>query len=209
MSRTCAAVALIREAACGDAVIETVQRLLPNALTVLRLLLAPVIAWLLWQRHDALALPLLLFAALSDLVDGMLARRWQQRTRFGAVVDPIADKATGLLVLVVLTLQQSLPLWLAAAAVARDVVIVGGALAYHATFGRVEMAPSLVSKLNTALLFLLLVVVVCTRAGLLTVGAWLQALQFATLATIVTSGVHYVVVWGHKAHQAWRARRQD
>lgn len=201
--------ALLGEAARGDAVIETVQRLLPNALTVLRLLLAPLIAWLLWQHHDALALSLLLFAALSDGVDGMLARRWQQRTRFGAVVDPIADKATGLLVVLVLTLQQSLPLWLAAAVLAREVVIVGGALAYHATFGRVEMAPSLVSKLNTALLFLLLVGTVCTRAGLLTAGAWLQVLQFATLATIVTSGAHYVVVWGHKARQAWRARRDD
>jgi cardiolipin synthase len=183
----------------SEAVNPVVQRLLPNALTVLRLLLAPVIAGLLWRRHDALALPLFLFAALSDFVDGMLARRWQQRSRFGAVVDPLADKATGVLVVLVLTLQGSLPLWFAAAVVARDVVIVGGALALHARFGRVEMAPSAVSKLNTALLFVLLLGVLCARAGLVPTGGWLQALQWATLATTVTSGVHYVVMGVRKA----------
>ena len=188
-------------------VTHAVQRLLPNALTVLRLALAPVIAWLLWRRHDAIALPLFLFAALSDFVDGMLARRWQQRSRFGAVADPLADKATGVLVVVVLTLQDSLPLWLALAVVARDVVIVGGALAYHAAFGRVEMAPNALSKLNTALLFVLLLGVLCARAGLVPAGPWLQALLFATLATIVASGVQYFVVWGRKASQAHRAGR--
>jgi cardiolipin synthase len=184
---------------------HAVQRLLPNALTVLRLLLAPVIAWLLWRRHDALALPLFLFAALSDFFDGMLARRWQQRSRFGAVVDPLADKATGVLVVVVLTLQGSLPLWFAAAVVVRDVVILGGALAYHARFGRVEMAPSAISKLNTALLFLLLLGVLCARAGLVPGGWWLQVLLFATLATVVASGVPYVVAWGRKARWARQA----
>jgi cardiolipin synthase len=179
--------------------------MLPNALTLLRLVLAPWIAWLLLQRHDALALSLFVVAAVSDLIDGMLARRWQQRTRFGAVADPLADKATGVLVVIVLTLQGSLPLWLAAAVVARDVVIMGGALAYHAAFGRVEMAPSAVSKLNTALLFALLVGVLAVRAGIVPAGPWLPALQFATLATIVASGVDYVRVWGRKA---WRERRR-
>lgn len=190
-----------------DAVTPAVQRLLPNALTVLRLLLAPVIAWLLWQRHDALALPLFLFAAVSDLVDGMLARRWQQHSRFGAVADPLADKTTGVLVVVVLALQDSLPLWFAAAVLVRDLVIVGGALAYRAVFGRVEMAPSAISKLNTALLFVLLLGLLCTRAGLAPAGAWLQALLWATLATIVASGLHYVVVWGRHAARARSARR--
>jgi cardiolipin synthase (CMP-forming) len=175
---------------------------LPNALTLLRLALAPVIAWLLLQRHDAAALTLFLVAAVSDFVDGVLARRWNQRTRFGAVADPLADKATGVLVVIVLTLQASLPLWFAAAVVARDLVIVGGLVAYRAAVGRVEMAPSMISKMNTALLFVFLLGVLGSRAGLVSAGLWLQVLQFATLATIVGSGLHYVVVWGRKAHQA-------
>lgn len=202
--RTCGAVASFQSH--REAVKRAVQRLLPNALTVLRLLLAPVIAWLLLQRHDALALSLFLFAAVSDLVDGMLARRWQQRSRFGAVVDPLADKVTGVLVVAVLTLQASLPLGFAVAVAVRDLVIVGGALAYRVAFGRVEMAPSAISKLNTALLFVLLLGILCTRAGLAPAGAWLQILQWATLATLVASGLHYVVVWGLRAARARAAR---
>jgi cardiolipin synthase len=179
---------------------------MPNALTLMRLALAPLIAWLLLQRHDAAALALFLVAAVSDAVDGVLARRWNQRTRFGSVADPLADKATGVLAVVVLTLQGSLPWWFAAAVMARDLVIVGGSLAYRAAVGRVEMAPSAISKLNTALLFLFLLGVLGTRVGLVSAGSWLQALQVATLATIVGSGLHYVVVWGRKAWQARRAR---
>jgi cardiolipin synthase len=190
----------------SEPVNRAVQRLLPNTLTVLRLLLAPVIAWLLLQRQDLLALSLFVFAAVSDLVDGMLARRWHQRSRFGAVVDPLADKVTGVLVVAVFTLQGSLSLGFAAAVVVRDLVIVGGALAYRAVFGRVEMAPSAISKLNTALLFVLLLGILSTRAGLAPAGAWLQALQWATLATIVASGLHYVVVWGRRAARARAGR---
>jgi len=181
---------------------------LPNALTLLRLALAPVIAWLLLQRHDAAALTLFLLAAVSDLIDGMLARRWNQRTRFGAMADPLADKATGVLVVIVLTLQGSVPLWFTAAVLARDLVIVGGSVVYRAAIGRVEMAPSAISKLNTALLFLFLLGVLGARVDLVAAGSWLQALQFATLVTIVGSGLHYVVVWGRKARQARSARQQ-
>lgn len=179
---------------------------LPNALTLARLALAPLIAWLLLQRHDAAALVLFLVAAVSDAADGVLARRWNQQTRFGAMADPLADKATGVLAVSALTLEGSLPLWFAAAVVVRDLVIVGGSLAYRAAVGHVEMAPSAISKLNTALLFVLLAGVLCSRAGLVSAGPWLQALQFATLATIVASGLHYVVVWSRKARQARRVR---
>lgn len=186
-----------------------VLRLLPNTLTVLRLMLAPVIAWLMWQRQDAFALPLLVFAALSDLVDGMLSRRWNQRTRFGALADPLADKATGILVVGVLTVQGSLPLWFATAVVARDAVIVGGAMAYHAKFGHVEIAPSAISKLNTALLFVLLLGILCTRMGLVPDGAWLLALQWAAFGTLLASGLHYVFAWGRNALDRQRAHRRS
>ena len=176
----------------------------PTALTLLRLVLAPLIAWLLLQRHDAIALVLFLVAAVSDFVDGALARRWNQQTRFGAWADPLADKATGVLTVVTLTLQDSLPLWFAVAVVVRDVVIVGGSLAYRLAVGPIEAAPSAISKANTALLFLLLVGVLAARAGLVSAGPWLGLLQLATLATTVGSGLHYVVVWAGRARQGRR-----
>lgn len=179
---------------------------LPNALTLLRLVLAPVIAGLLLQREDLAALVLFAFAAASDFADGRLARRWHQRTRFGAVLDPLADKTTGALVLVVFAWQGSVPIWFAAAALVRDLVILGGAAAWRLAIGELEMAPTAVSKLNTALLFCLLLAILGARAGVLPGGEWLDVLMVGTLATVVVSGVQYVVVWARKARASpsWR-----
>lgn len=172
---------------------------LPNAITALRFALVPVIAYLLLERRDAAALALLLVSALSDLADGEIARRWNLRTRFGAVADPLADKLTMLTVTLLLAAQLALPWWFALAVVLRDSLIVGGAVAYHLLVGTVEMKPSGISKLNTALEFALLLGVLAVRAGWLPGGPWLQVLLGATLATIVLSGAGYVRVWWRKA----------
>jgi cardiolipin synthase len=177
---------------------------LPNAITLLRFALVPVIALQLLRRNDGTAFLLFIVSALSDLADGVIARRWNLRTRFGAIADPLADKLTMVTVTLLLAWQGALPWWFALAVVLRDALIVGGALAYHWLIGPVEMAPSRISKLNTALEFLLLLSVLAVRAGLLPHGAWLQVLLFAAFATIVLSGVHYVVAWGRKAARARR-----
>ena len=180
---------------------------LPNAITLLRFALVPLIALQLLQRNDGTVFLLFIVSALSDLADGVIARRWNLRSRFGAIADPLADKLTMVTVTLLLALQGSLPWWFALAVVLRDALIVGGALAYHWLIGPVEMAPSRISKLNTALEFLLLLSVLAVRAGHLPHGAWLQALLFAAFATIVLSGVHYVVAWGRKAARARGSRR--
>ena len=172
---------------------------LPNAITLVRFALVPVIAWALLARRDGLAPVLLFVSALSDLADGEIARRWNLRTRFGAVADPLADKLTMLTVTLLLASQSALPWWFALAVVLRDLVIVGGAVAFHLLIGAVDMAPSRISKLNTALEFTLLAGVLAVRADWLPGGAWLQALLFAVLATILLSGVDYVRVWSRKA----------
>ena len=177
---------------------------LPNAITLVRFALVPAIALQLQQRRYDVVLVLFLVSALSDLADGMLARALNQRTRFGAVADPLADKLTMLAVTLLLAWQQALPWWFALAIVARDVVIVGGALAYHRWIGPVPMAPSRISKLNTALEFLFLLAVLAIQAGHVDDGAWRDALLAATLATIVASGVQYVTVWSRKAARARR-----
>jgi len=182
---------------------------LPNALTLLRLVLAPALLWLLLWRFDRPALALFAVSALTDYLDGMLARRWNERTRFGAIADPVADKLTVGLVVLTLAAQGSLPIWLAAAAVLRDVVIVGGALAFQGVVGRLDIQPSAVSKLNTAFMFTLLLATLASRSGLLPTGPWLPALQAAALMLVVTSGVDYVWRWGRKARQARRHAGAD
>ena len=177
----------------------------PNAITLVRFALVPVIAHRLWVGDDEIAFWLFAVSAVSDLADGQIARRWNLHTRFGAVADPLADKLTMLPVAVVLTLQGTLPWWFTAVVVGRDVLIVGGALAYHWTVGPVEMAPTLVSKINTALQFLLISCVLAIRAEYVAAGLWWDVLLGTTLATMLLSGVQYVLEWSRRAAQARRA----
>lgn len=171
----------------------------PNALTLLRLLLIPVLVVLLAQRAYYVAFAVFFVSALSDVADGMIARRWNARTRFGAIADPLADKLTMLAVALSLAVQGLVPLWLAAAIVVRDLVIVGGALAYHCTVGRYDMAPTLLSKLNTGIEILALAMVLGSAAEIFDASAAKPMLFALLMATIVASGVQYVWVWGSRA----------
>jgi len=171
----------------------------PNALTLLRFLLIPVLVVLLAQRAYDLAFAVFFVSALSDVADGVIARRWNARTRFGAIADPLADKLTMLAVTLSLAVQGLLPLWLVAAIVVRDLVIVGGALAYHYTVGRYDMAPTLLSKLNTGIEVLALAMVLGSAADIIDASAARPVLFALLMATIVASGAQYVWVWGRRA----------
>lgn len=190
---------------CSLDAIDAVPNL-PNTITLIRFALIAPIAWLLLRRGYDTALLLFVVSALSDLADGFVARRWNLRTRFGAIADPLADKLTILTVTLLLAGQGWLPWWFALAVVLRDVVIVAGALAYHALIGRVEMAPTGLSKLNTALEFLLLAATLAVAAGYVHGGAWWRGLLWSTFATVLLSGVHYVLAWGRRAAQERRTR---
>lgn len=175
----------------------------PNLITGLRFLLIPLLAVLLVARRYEAAAVVFAISAVSDLADGYIARRWNLRTRVGAIADPLADKLTMLTVAVIMAMQGLLPVWLAAAIVARDVVIMVGALAFQLLIGRVEMRPSWLSKFNTALEFCLLAALLADAARMIEVTYWLEPLFSLVLTTIVVSGVHYVWLWGRRA---WHAR---
>jgi cardiolipin synthase len=181
-------------------------RHLPNALTGLRFVLIPVLVALLLQDRFEAAFAVFAVSAASDLADGIIARRWNLRTRFGAIADPLADKLTMLAVALALAVQSLLPVWLAAAIVLRDLVIVCGALAYHYVVGRYDMAPSWLSKLNTAVEFVALSAVLADAAGVVEVSALLPALFALLMATLIASGAQYVWVWGRRAVLARRGQ---
>jgi cardiolipin synthase (CMP-forming) len=180
------------------------MRHLPNAITLLRLALVPVIALLLHRGEHGTAFALFVVSALSDFADGQIARRWHVTSRFGAFADPLADKLTMFVVTVLLALQQALPWWFATLLVVRDALIVGGALAYRFIAGTLEMAPTRISKLNTALQFMLLLGVLAVQAGHLEGGSWVDALMWATVATMAVSGTHYVLAWSRRAAKVTR-----
>jgi cardiolipin synthase (CMP-forming) len=174
-------------------------KLLPNAITLLRAVLIPVIAFEVVRHDYDSALLLFVLCALGDFVDGWLARAFDLRTRFGAIADPLADKLTMLTVTLLLAWQGALPWWFAALVVTRDVVIVCGALAYHFHVGPVEMAPTWLSKFNTVLEFCFLTGVLALAAGVIDPGPWQPLLLWGTTSTIVASGLQYVLLWGMKA----------
>lgn len=171
----------------------------PNLITLARLALVPVIAYLLWQGAYGIALAVFLGAALSDFLDGVIARTFDQRSALGAALDPVADKLAMFVATVVLAVQGLLPLWLAVAIVLRDVVIVAGALAYRATVGPVEIAPTKLSKVNTFIEFGVLLAVMANAAAWIDAGAWLGPLFVLVFVTVAVSGAQYVWVWGRKA----------
>src|SRR5512139_128137 len=183
------------------------MRHLPNLITALRFLLIPVLVLLLVEQRFVAAFAVFVVSAISDLADGLIARHWNFRTRLGAIADPLADKLTMLAVTLVLAAQALIPLWLATAIVLRDLVIVAGAVAFHFIVGRVEMAPSWLSKFNTVLEFSVLSALLADAARVIEVTAFLPPLFMLVMATILGSGAQYVWVWGHKAMESRRSRQ--
>ena len=172
---------------------------LPNFITVARILLIPVVAFLLLDHDYRLACAIFMAAAVGDWLDGYLARRLDQTSQLGAVLDPIADKMTMMIVAILLAAQEMLPIWLAVVIVMRDALIVAGAVAYRFVVGHIEMAPTRLSKANTFLEFGVLALVMAQAGQLLDAGAWLMPLFVLLFVSVLVSGAHYVWVWRRKA----------
>ena len=194
--------------------LATPFRHLPNAISIMRMVLVVPAGWLLWQNAVAEALVLIAIAGISDAVDGLLARRYNWRTRFGAIADPAADKLLSLVVFVVLAVQGHVPWWLLGIVVGRDLVIVFGAMAYRQVLGNFDVKPTLLSKVNTGLqvVMLLLVVVGLADFGWVatTAATLVDPVGFVVVGvSCVLSGLHYVVVWSLRAASGIRERRED
>ncbi|WP_245961680.1 CDP-alcohol phosphatidyltransferase family protein [Quadrisphaera granulorum] len=124
----------------------------PNALSALRLLLVPVFAALILGGHDLWALLVLAVSGASDWLDGRLARRWQQVTRLGQVLDPAADRLFIFAALLGMALRELVPWWLVVVIVARDL----GIVALGLLLARLGRGPLPVSDLGKAATFALL-----------------------------------------------------
>lgn len=173
---------------------------LPNAISSLRILLAAPVAIALLEGRFALTLGLFAIAALTDACDGWLAKHFGWTSRVGKILDPIADKLLLVTTYVALAALHLVPLWLVAAVVLRDLLIVGGASAYVVLIGYLEGRPTHASKLNTVvqILFALTVVLNAATAGAVP-AATLILLGAATFVTTAVSGIDYVATYGRLA----------
>jgi cardiolipin synthase (CMP-forming) len=183
------------------------MRHIPNALCVLRILLVAPVAYLLSKGEYRLTLWLFALAAFTDGLDGFLAKRCGWMSELGRILDPLADKILLVGVFITLAVTGDVPLWLAATAVARDVIITAGAITYNALYGYPHGRPTIVSKLNTLCQILYLLLVVAARAGELSAEAAITVLGALVFVTTVVSGLDYVITYSRKAVVASRERR--
>lgn len=166
---------------------------LPNAITFARLCAVPGAVWLMLQGRLDLAFWVFVAAGVSDGLDGWLARARNSRSRLGAVLDPVADKALLVSVYVTLAAIGVLPDWLAILVVFRDVLIVGGVLVLTVLHQPPHIRPLMISKANTVLQIAL------AAAALLLAGYGrgdslvTDVLVWLTAAATLASGAAYVV----------------
>ena len=122
---------------------------LANWLTILRIVLIPVFVSLLVYRRPGVALLAFAAAAVTDLLDGYVARRRKMQSRLGAFLDPLADKLLLISSFVTLTYLKALPFWITAVVLSRDVILIVGALLIHMLGARVYPRPTWAGKAAT------------------------------------------------------------
>lgn len=183
----------------------TPWRHLPNAISVVRVVLVvPLTAAILARRFDA-ALWLALVAALSDAFDGWLARRFSWRSRLGGMLDPAADKLLLVACYLALTHMGELPLWLALVVLGRDLVIVAGAAAYRWLVGPFKANPTRLSKYCT--LVQILYVLAVLLGELAQPQLWLEPLAALVAVLTIASGIDYMFSWSRRARHRWPHKR--
>lgn len=159
------------------------------------------IAVFLIQESWLNAFILILIAGISDGIDGFLARRFNWQSKLGAVLDPLADKALTIVLFIMLAHKGVISIWLAALVVSRDLIILGGATAYHWLTKKLEMSPLFISKLNTALQILFVLVIMYHLAFSAIPLQLLNVFQLIVAVTTIVSGIMYVVIWSGYAKQ--------
>jgi len=178
---------------------------IPNLISILRILLVGPTVYLLVQEQYAVALAVFFIAGISDVADGFLARYFNWQSRLGAILDPIGDKLLMVSCFLTLGWLGQVPVLLVILVIARDLIIVIGAISYHVLIEEVSIEPVRISKLNTAMQILLVIVMIFANTQLplsnLLQQPILDALIYIVYATTIASGIVYVWMWGQRARR--------
>ena len=178
------------------------MRQLPNLISILRIALVWPIVVSIAHANYLLTLVLFFIAAMSDGIDGFLAKRFNWTSELGKLLDPLADKLLLVGVFLVATWYGLIPRWLTIAAVGRDLLILFGSLAFHFGWGPLNGRPLLSSKINTLLQILYVLAVVSYAAFALPPPSIAAALQWLILVTVLISGFQYVHEFTRRALEA-------
>jgi cardiolipin synthase len=181
-------------------------RQIPNSLCVLRMLLVVPTVGLLIRAEYAATLLVFAVAAVTDALDGFLAKRFDWTSELGKVLDPIADKLLLVAAFVTLAVIGLSPGWLAATVVLRDVIIALGAGIFRYRYGELRGHPTSVSKFNTLCQILYVLAVVAAAALGWPDASVILGLGALVFVTTVVSGTDYVLTYARRAAVAERAR---
>lgn len=172
---------------------------LPNLLTMFRMVLIPVFVSLLFYQKFGWALAVFLLAGLTDGLDGLFARRFNQKSQLGTILDPIADKLLLTTSFIVLSLKQispvtrhfPVPFWVTTAVISRDVFIIVGAAAINIVTGFRGFRPSWLGKVNTTVQ-ILAIAAILVAAIFPALSGYLPTVYTTVFAFALFSGIHYV-----------------
>jgi len=174
----------------------------PNLLTVFRMVLIPVFVSLLFYQRFVLALAVFIVAGLTDGLDGLLARRFDQRSSLGTILDPIADKLMMVTSFVVLSMRSvfpqpvpshlPIPFWVTIAVISRDVFILVGAAAINIVTGFRGFRPSMLGKINTTVQIVAIGIIMLAASIPYGTGYYLPTVYATVFTFAVLSGAHYV-----------------
>jgi cardiolipin synthase len=168
------------------------MRHIPNIICLVRIALIVPLLQAMLAGEQAHILLLFCVAAVSDALDGYLAKRFGWTSELGRFLDPAADKLLLVSVFITAAWLDIAPWWVAAVAVARDLVIAGGALLYRLWFGPLRGRPTIISKINTGVQIMYLLAVILASAVSFPPREILDALAAVMVVTTLASGVDYV-----------------
>lgn len=170
-----------------------------NKVTILRILLVPffVVEVLYYvqtgnESHRLVALLTFAVAAVCDAVDGYIARRYNQRSELGTILDPLADKLLLVSGVVLLSFEnaphlEQIPLWLTGTIIGRDVLLLAGSIVIHLTVGKMTVRPRFLGKVATVLQMVIVIWILLKWHN-----AWLEAFIIGAGVCTGVSGLWYV-----------------
>lgn len=194
---------------------------IPNLLTVVRMALIPVFVGALYYQRFGWALAVFVAAGVTDGLDGLFARRFNQYSQLGQILDPIADKLLLVTSFVTLSLPSivthsalvgppprhlPVPFWVTAAVISRDIFIVVGAATINIVTGFRGFRPSWLGKMNTTVQ-ILSVVLILVAASFPPLRGYLPTVYTTVFSFAVVSGIHYVF-WASKLLNEDRHQRE-
>jgi len=165
---------------------------IPNALTILRIVLIPVIVGFLVYEHYDYALITLIIAVITDALDGTIARLANQKTEFGAYLDPLADKLLLMTTFITFSVLGLVPAWSVILVVSRDAILLTGTLLARVTETKIDASPSVLGK-GTTLLQSAYIILVLTFSSRQFDPELLTPLLYTMCILTVASGFHYIV----------------